>query len=180
MYRHREYDPSPDLEYVQITVPAEPKTIRGNGSDLTARDEADQRQPVYTFDTDDMYALGAGPRSFFKYRDLGTRGPTNRRIHIHIVRATEPGPGTGWHYHSMAQWFMILGGSSVIRIEERPKQELNVLDSMCIGRGANMRHNVAPYSGDYRVLEMCIPANYDTTAVPPPEGADAAPEGARE
>ena len=80
----------------------------------------------------------------------------------------------------MAQWFMIIGGSSVIRVENRPAYELNVGDTMCIGYGEHMRHNVAPFSADYAVLEMCVPAEYETTAVPPPEGAAPAPEGAKE
>jgi quercetin dioxygenase-like cupin family protein len=92
---------------------------------------------------------------------------------MHVVQATgQPGEGTGWHYHSMAQWFMILRGRSDIRVETRPRQPLNVGDTMCIGAGPQMRHNVAPYSGDYSVLEMCIPAEYETTAVDPPEGSD--------
>lgn len=177
LYRHREYDISDDLEYVQLTVPGEPTTLIGEEA---APGSAGGLRPVYTFETPKAYTLGAGPRSFFKYRDLGAAAATEGRIHVHIVRATEPGPGTGWHYHSMAQWFMILGGSSVIRVEEQPKQPLNVFDSMCIGRGPNMRHNVAPYTGDYAVLEMCVPSQYETIAVPPPENADAPPQGARE
>jgi hypothetical protein len=36
-----------------------------------------------------------------------------------------------------------------------------------------MRHNVTDFSADYLVLEMCIPAEYETIAVDEPEGADA-------
>jgi hypothetical protein len=35
-----------------------------------------------------------------------------------------------------------------------------------------MRHNVTSFSGDYLVLEMCIPAEYDTVGVDEPDGAD--------
>jgi hypothetical protein len=127
--------------------------------------------PVYTHETPDQYVKGNGPRAFFSYRDLGTRGPTGGRIHVHIVRASEPGPGTDWHYHSMAQWFMVIGGTSTIRVEGRPAQPLELLDAMCVGRGPQMRHNVTKFSGDYAVLEMCIPAEYETIAVDAPEGA---------
>lgn len=161
---HRRYGATPDLEYVQITVPGEPGVI----TDRAAIPEVDQnRKPLYTFDTPDAYTLGAGPRSYFKYRDLETRRATDDRIHIHVVRATGAGDATGWHYHSMSQWFMIVGGSSTIYVEET-KQDLTVLDSMCLGQG--MRHDVAPYSEDYAVLEMCIPAEYETMSVPPPDG----------
>ncbi len=182
LFWHREISRSGDLELVWITCPARPTRIDGRESPLPARAASlpPDRTAVYTHELDENYELGAGPRKFFRYRDLGTRGPTEGRIHVHIVRATEPGAGTGWHYHSMAQWFMIVGGDSWIRVEDRPAQHLVVGDTMCIGRGEGMRHNVAPFSGDYAVLEMCVPADYETVAVERPAGAAPAPEGAQE
>jgi quercetin dioxygenase-like cupin family protein len=181
LLRHREHAFSRDFEAVHITGPARGQTIVGLDAPLPDREGADELQPVCTFERPESYAVGDGPRKFFAYRDLGTRGPTDGRIHIHVVRATgTPGDGTGWHYHSMAQWFMILGGSSHIRVEDGPNVLLEPLDTMCIGAGPRMRHNVAPYSGDYAVLEMCVPAEYETVTVAPPEGAAAPPTGARE
>jgi mannose-6-phosphate isomerase-like protein (cupin superfamily) len=182
LYWHREISRSGDLACVRITSPAAGARIDGRDTPLPDRAATlpSDRTAVYTHELDENYELGAGPRKFFRYRDLGTRGPSENRIHIHVVRATEPGAGTGWHYHSMAQWFMIVGGGSWIRVEDRPTEHITVGDSMCIGSGEHMRHNVAPFSGDYAVLEMCVPAEYDTIAVGTPEGADKAPDGARE
>jgi quercetin dioxygenase-like cupin family protein len=173
-YWHDEYDFSEDYEVVELTGPAHVETITGRETPLPDRaatlDPA--REPFYSFDVPENYEMGAGPRKFFRYRDLGTRGPTDGRIHLHVVRATgQPGEGTGWHYHSMAQWFMVLEGTSDIRIEEMPRQTLGPGDTMCIGSGPDMRHNVAPFSGDYAVLEMCVPAEYETQAVEAPDGA---------
>jgi quercetin dioxygenase-like cupin family protein len=179
LYWHRESEFSPDYEVIEITSPGDVETITGRESELP-REVDPELRPVYTHDTPDQYSLGAGPRKFFEYRDFGTRGLTDDRIHVHIVRATEPGAGTGWHYHTMAQWFMILRGSSYIRVEDGPLVKLDELDAMCIGDGPDMRHNVAPFTGDYVVLEMCVPAIYETIAVDPPENATAPPEGARE
>jgi quercetin dioxygenase-like cupin family protein len=182
LYWHREHFLSADLDVVRITAPADDRRIDGRERPLPARADSlpADRTGVITREAPENYELGAGPRKFFRYRDLGTRGPTDGRIHIHVVRATEPGAGTGWHYHSMAQWFMIVGGDSWIRVEDRPAQHLHVGDTMCIGSGERMRHNVAPFSGDYAVLEMCVPAEYETVAVDPPQDAAPAPEGARE
>jgi quercetin dioxygenase-like cupin family protein len=179
LYWHRESEFTADYELIEITTPGNGKTITGRDSPLPREVDPNAR-PVYTHDGPDQYTLGAGPRKFFQYRDLGVREMTDGRIHIHIVKATEPGAGTGWHYHTMAQWFMVLTGNSFIRVEDGPLIPINPLDAMCIGSGPEMRHNVAPFSGDYSVLEMCIPAEYDTIAVPVPEGAAAPPEGARE
>lgn len=178
LYWHDEYEFSEDYEVIEITAPAVVETIHGRDTPLPARAASldPDRKPFYSRDVEENYELGAGPRKFFKYRDLGTREPTDGRIHIHVVRATgEPGAGTGWHYHTMAQWFLIVGGSSQIRVETRPRQDLDVGDTMCIGAGPNMRHDVSPFSGDYAVLEMCVPAEYETTAVEAPAGADETP-----
>jgi quercetin dioxygenase-like cupin family protein len=178
---HRE-SISSDYECVEITAPANIGTITGRDAVLPERaGELDPaRRAVYTYERPESYEKGSGPRRYFLYRDLGTAQPTDGRIHLHVVCATEPGAGTGWHYHTMAQWFMILRGHSWIRVEHRPKQRLTVGDTMCLGRGASMRHNVAPFSGDYKVLELCVPATYETTAVPPPSGADTPPDGAQD
>lgn len=168
---HRRYGATPDLEYVHITAPSEPWVI-DDRDNVPSRELEPNGKPSYTFDTPEAYTLGAGPRSYFKYRDLETAGPTDGRIHIHVVRATEPGTATGWHYHSMSQWFMIIGGSSTLYVEGT-KQPMTVLDSMCIGRG--MRHNVSPYSGDYAVLEMCIPVDYETVGVSAPGDGNTPP-----
>ena len=82
-----------------------------------------------THDSRDRYFAGAGPRAFFEYRDTGTRAATDERIHIHVVHATGTAveEGTGWHYHTMAQWFMVLDGAADIRIEDGPRKHLNHL-----------------------------------------------------
>jgi quercetin dioxygenase-like cupin family protein len=160
---------SADFEAVHVTAPANPETVLI--AELAATDGPSGA--VITHDTDDQYVRGDGPRAYFLYRDLGTREPTDGRIHFHVVRATEPGPGTGWHYHTMAQWFMVIGGSAVIRVEDRPRYPLSWGDAMCVGRGPQMRHNVTGFSGDYKVLEMCIPAEYDTIVTDEPRDADA-------
>lgn len=166
-YLHRLSGISADFDAVHITSPAGVEALRADAA-LAASRREHAHGPVYTHDTDDQYMRGDGPRAFFSYRDLGTRGPTQERIHVHVVRASEPGAGTGWHYHTMSQWFMVIGGSSTIAVGERPRQPLAWGDAMCIGSGETMRHDVSDFSGDYLVLEMCIPASYETIAVDPP------------
>ena len=165
----REYDASPDLEYLRVTVPAELPTIVGRLSALPPREgtRSPQQDPVYTFDLPENYVVAAGPRRFFEYRDLETAAFTDGRIHIHVVHAVESGTSTGWHYHSMAQWFLILEGNADIEVEDKPTFQMGPLDSMCIGRG--MRHDVARFSGDYKLIEMCVPADYETVGVEPPD-----------
>ena len=172
-YRHTQML-STDFECVEFTSPAELGTITGRDAQLPARAASlvPQRKPVFSRDVPDNWMDGAGPRGFFAYRDLGTRGPSDGRIHLHVVKATgTAGEGTGWHYHTMAQWFMVLRGTADIRVETKPRQTLRVWDTMCIGSGPDMRHTVGPFSSDYVVIEICVPAEYDTIAVEAPVGA---------
>jgi quercetin dioxygenase-like cupin family protein len=162
-----------DLDAVHVTSPARYELLRGEAA--LAASVMPERPGVFTHDSDDQYKRGDGPRAFFLYRDLGTRAVTEGRIHFHVVRATEPGLGTGWHYHTMSQWFMVIGGSANISVEDHPKQPLGWGDAMCVGSGEHMRHNVTDFSSDYLVLEMCVPADYATIATDRPEGGAQTP-----
>lgn len=123
-------------------------------------------------DTADAYRLGEGPRRFFKYRDLGVAGATARRIHIHVVAATgSVAGGTGWHSHTMGQIFFVLSGWADLAVDRRPWVRMGPCDAMCLSAG--MTHDVPGFSDDYRVLEMCVPADYTTTDAPAPGGLDA-------
>lgn len=120
-----------------------------------------------------------GLRSFMAYRDLRTIAATERRIHIHDVAVSAPAlKGTGWHVHSMSQIFYVLRGWIDLSVDGQAPTRLVEGDAMCVANG--MRHDVPVFSSDYRVLEMCLPADYSTTPTPPPEGYSGVPmEGQR-
>ncbi|MES2534534.1 MAG: cupin domain-containing protein [Pseudomonadota bacterium] len=112
-------------------------------------------------ENEESYAMGEGPRRFFRYRDLGVASATGRRIHIHVVRATQSiEGGTGWHSHSMGQLFYVLRGWADLAVQHRPWVRMAAGDAMCVA--PRMAHDVPGFSSDYLVLEMCIPADYDT------------------
>jgi quercetin dioxygenase-like cupin family protein len=116
----------------------------------------------------DSYKPGAGLRRFFSYRDIGANEATGGRIHIHIVGiAGDALGGTGWHTHTMDQFFMPMIGHLDIAIEPLGR-------SIRIGRGdavyipAGIRHDVTGFSKNYFTTEVCIPNDYDTTPVEGP------------
>ena len=116
----------------------------------------------------ELFIPGDGPRSFFTYRDLGTARETDRRIQIHDGDgAKRPmAGGTGWHDHSMSQFFLVLEGEATINVEGHGEHRMVPGDAMVIG--ARMKHNVSSYSEGYNVFEVCMPADYDTIARPAP------------
>lgn len=112
-------------------------------------------------DSQDAYLTGQGPRKFFKYRDLGTAEATGRRIHIHVVAVAGEAPGgTGWHWHTMGQIFYVLSGGAQLSLQRRPWVNMRAGDAMSICAG--LGHDVPAFTSDYAVLEMCVPADYDT------------------
>ena len=122
---------------------------------------ATPRQWHVNLEDEDLYSMGEGPRKYFRYRDLGVAATTGRRIHIHVVRSTKAiEGGTGWHWHTMGQLFYVLRGWAEITVEHQPWVKMSAGDAMCVA--PRMAHNVPAFSQDYLVLEMCIPADYDT------------------
>jgi quercetin dioxygenase-like cupin family protein len=148
---------SPDAECILLkSTPATADQLGSGGNG----------QWTITAEAPDQYVVGDGPRSFFRYRDLRTSEATDRRVHIHVVGATRPmDSGTGWHSHSMGQIFYVLRGWADLAVERQPAVRMTTGDAMCISK--RMRHNVPSFSEDYLVLEMCVPADYDTVDAEP-------------
>lgn len=121
-------------------------------------------------EAEEHYITGEGPRKFFAYRNLGVDALTGRRIHIHLVRAAKSVEGgTGWHSHSMGQLFYILRGWAHLAVSGRPALRMESGDAMCIA--PRMAHDVPAFSEDYFLIEMCVPADYDTVDAPVKEAA---------
>lgn len=172
---YRLFDISSDFEMVEIVGPGTFETHWGRDAVLPARAAELAGAPAtYSFEDENSYVAAAGPRPYFLYRDLGTAGPSDDRIYIHAVRMIPPCKegGTGWHNHTMRQWFFILGGKADVDIEVDGKvmhYPVEFGDAMTVSKG--QRHDVPFYTEDYFVLEMCIPKDYDTDPQPAPDAA---------
>ena len=169
-FRHRLLDVSPDFEMLEVLSPAVPAVVKGKDTALPERARRfTGLRPEFRFETADCYQQGAGPRRFFRYRDLNTRGPTEGRIHIHAIQAVEPmDGGTGWHKHTMSQLFWVTRGKAGFTIEGHGEvRQVVAGDAVCVAAG--MRHNVPTFDLDYELIEMCIPADYDTIDTEPPK-----------
>lgn len=164
-YCHRLFDFSADFEMLELLGPARPRMIVGDDAVQAELSTIGSRvqEAKYLFETPASFVQGAGPRKYFEYRDLGTTVPTDGRIHIHIVRAIEAMPGgTGWHNHTMRQLFWVMRGSAGMFVEDHPEiRQVESHDAMCVAAG--LRHDVFDISADYAVIEVCIPAEYETS-----------------
>lgn len=169
-YRHDEIEFSTDFEVVEITAPADVNTVVGRDAPLPKRATKPNRVAKFaaSYDTPDSYKVGDGPRKFLAYRDVAATDATGRRVNINVVRNSKAGDSsTGWHYHSLAcQFIFVLKGWSRVEIEGHGEFTVRAGESMTIP--SKMKHDVTGFSADFTVLELNIPADYDTVACDPP------------
>ncbi|HEY4098276.1 MAG TPA: cupin domain-containing protein [Baekduia sp.] len=152
-------EPTDDLEAVELTERGPDRQDRGA-----------RRAALYAFDTPEASVLGAGPRPNVIYRDLGTAAATGGRIRMQVNQAEEPVTDMLiWHFHDMAQWFIVLDGWADVEVRDHPRYRVEPGDALCIGAGRGMCHNVANIGPGFKILELCTPATYETWSIDPPE-----------
>lgn len=170
LYRHDEIEFAPDFEVVEITAPAEVETIHGRDTPVPQRPARPGRISNFAanYDGPEAYKVGDGPRQFLAYRDAGVTVATGRRVNINVVRNSRAGDSsTGWHYHSLAcQFIFVLQGWSRVAVEGQGEFTVRTGDAMTIPYG--LKHDVTGFSADFTVLELNIPADYETIACAAP------------
>ncbi len=170
LYRHDEFEFSPDFEVLEITAPADVSTITGRDAPLPPQREDGGRVSSFAtnYDSPQAYKVGDGPRRFLAYRDAGATVATGRRVNINVVRNSVAGDSsTGWHHHTLAcQFIYVLQGWSRVEIEGGAEYTIHAGDAMTLPYG--LRHDVTAFSAGFAVFELNIPADYDTIACEPP------------
>ena len=107
-----------------------------------------------------------GLRVYREYRDFGLAEITEGKIHCQIVKTTKPCPkgGSGMHYHDLEfQMVFCLKGKSKVWFDG--EGELHFEAGDCWVQPPGIKHNVLYYSDDYEVMEITLPADYDTIQV---------------
>jgi mannose-6-phosphate isomerase-like protein (cupin superfamily) len=110
--------------------------------------------------------VDGGLRVYRAYRDLGIAEATKGAIHAQIIRTTRPCPegGSGLHYHDLEfQMVFVLRGRSRVWFEDHGEVEFEAGD--CWIQPPCIKHNVMYYSDDYELLELTMPAEYETVQV---------------
>lgn len=166
LFRHDEFAFAPDFEVIQITAPCDVRTIAGFDANLPAPRGTAGRVSAFvvSYDAPEAYRVGEGPRRFLAYRDAAATQATGRRVNVNVVRNSRAGDSsTGWHYHSLAcQFLFVLQGWSRVEIEGEGEFRIHAGDCMTLPGG--LKHDVTGFSEDFTVLELNIPADYDTVA----------------
>lgn len=156
---HREWGFSDDCEMIALRVPARTTTYTGRETELPEREATVDpgRGPVYAYERDPWTPAGD-----FEFRDTGSTGGTEGRLGMRVVRAAREGAAHDWHYSTAAKWLVVVGGSAVVEVRGRDPLEVGFLDAFSLPAGPAGTRRVHSASGDYRVLELSIPAAAET------------------
>jgi mannose-6-phosphate isomerase-like protein (cupin superfamily) len=107
-----------------------------------------------------------GLREYFAYRDLGIAEATRGKVRAHVIRAQGKQVRGDEHYHVLDfQMVYVLEGWAVVDFDG--VGEVRFEKGSCWYQPPGIRHRVLEYSPDYTVLEITMPADFDTVSVAP-------------
>jgi quercetin dioxygenase-like cupin family protein len=103
-----------------------------------------------------------GLRPHFEYRDLGIDRATAGKVLAQVIRARQPcdGPGDEHKHHLDFQMVYVLKGWMKTQFEGVGERTLETGD--CMYQRPGIHHRVVDYSDDLEVLEITIPADFET------------------
>jgi len=106
-------------------------------------------------------------RPYSAYRDLGIAPATNGMVQAHVIRMTKPfdaGEVATPHYHDVEfQMVYVLKGSFTSEFEGHGVHTFNA--GSCWIQPPKIKHTVRGYSDDCELLEIVLPANFETVTL---------------
>jgi len=104
--------------------------------------------------------------SAFEFRDLGIAEKTNGGVGAFHMRATGPCVGAqGWHYHDL-DFHMVYILKGRVTYLWHGSDEPGVAEAgTCLFQPPRGAHNVIGYTADVEVIEITMPAEYETVPV---------------
>ena len=103
-----------------------------------------------------------GLRPYFKYRDLGIKEATDGKVLAHVIRANQPcSRPIGYHSHDLNfHMFYLIKWCARIYFEDVGEIRVETGDAWYQPPG--IKHEVLDYSDDWEVIEITMPAVFDT------------------
>ncbi|MFK7964748.1 MAG: cupin domain-containing protein [Burkholderiaceae bacterium] len=106
-----------------------------------------------------------GLRAFFEYRDLGIAKATEGQFVAHVIRAAEGADFSGQpHLHeTQFQFVYILKGW--IEFEYEGQGVVRLIEGSSVHQPPGIRHRELGHSEDLELLEIVMPAAFETKEV---------------
>jgi hypothetical protein len=105
-----------------------------------------------------------GLRRYAKYRDLGIAAATNGLAQAHVIRLIppcDPAEVSKRHFHDV-EFQMIYVLKGWIKGEYEGAGVVTMREGSCWLQPPRIKHTVLDYSDDCELLEIIIPADFDT------------------
>jgi hypothetical protein len=107
-----------------------------------------------------------GLREYFEYRDLGMAEATGGRLRAHVIRPVNGITPSDTHRHVLDfQMVYVLKGWARVRFDGIG--EVRFEAGSCMYQEPGIVHKVLEYSDDYTVIEIIVPADFETISVGP-------------
>jgi hypothetical protein len=109
-------------------------------------------------------AFESGLRTYAKYRDLGMAAATNGLAQAHVIKMIPPcdqAVVSKRHYHDV-EFQMIYVLKGWIKGEYDGAGEVTMVEGSCWLQPPKIKHTVLDYSDDCELLEIILPAEFDT------------------
>ena len=151
---------------LRLAGTAKTRTKRSGKSFAAGRDPTFAKGQFHLTHEHDT-AWDRGLRDYFEYRDLGMADATGGKLRAHVIRPTRPCDKPGdLHYHVLDfQMVYVLKGWARVHFEGVGERRLEA--GACMYQRPGIHHRVIAYSDDYTVIEITVPADFETATVAP-------------
>jgi mannose-6-phosphate isomerase-like protein (cupin superfamily) len=126
-----------------------------------------RRKQKFTFSHHREGDFDAGLRSYAKYRDLGLAPATGGMVQAHVIRMIppfRPEEVSTPHYHDVDfQMVYVLKGWMTTEFEGEGTHTFHA--GSCWIQPPRIKHTVLGYSDDCELLEIVLPADFDTVTL---------------
>ena len=103
-----------------------------------------------------------GLRSFFEYRDLGIRDATNGRVVAHVIRAIPGVRAEPQRHHHEVEFQMVYVLKGWIEFDYEGVGKKRLTAGTCVHQPPGIRHTELGHSDDLELIEIVMPADFQT------------------
>ena len=106
-----------------------------------------------------------GLRSFFEYRDLGIKLATQGRVAAHVIRAAAGKEFSSQPHLHRTEFQLVYILKGWIEFEYEGQGIVRLEAGSCVHQPPGIRHRELGHSDDIEMLELVLPAGFDTELV---------------
>ncbi len=107
-----------------------------------------------------------GLRPFFQYRDLGIRAATGDKVVAHVIRAKPGMHAQPERHHHAVEFQMVYVLKGWIRFHYEGVGEVTLEAGSCVHQPPGIRHTELGHSDDLELIEIVLPAEFETVKDP--------------